>query len=231
MPAPPRCLNRGGAGKEAAIDTLSTRLAGLRTSRQQDAGWDAAYQQMVRTLRANGMFTGMLDAGQHFPNFVLPSAQGRLVSLAERLAQGPVVLCFFRGEWCPFCKLTAEALAEAEPRLAELGASVLALTPETGGLPDKFARRHGERFTVLADVDFGVGLAAGVVFKIPPLYRARIQGLDLPLRHGNAAWCLPVPAVFVLAPDGTIAWRFADADFSVRPEPDDIIAAVQRLGM
>jgi peroxiredoxin len=184
---------------------------------------------MVATLRGNGMLSAVLAEGQAFPDFMLPSAEGRLVSLAERLAQGPVVLCFFRGEWCPFCKLTAEALAEAMPRIEAEGASVLALTPETGDLPRKLHARHNGRFTVLADVDFGVGLAAGVVFKVPPLYRERISRLDLPLRHGNAAWCLPVPAVFVIAPDGRVTWRFANADFSRRAEPDDILAALRRL--
>jgi peroxiredoxin len=171
----------------------------------------------------------MLDVGARFPDFMLPSAEGRLVALSEALAHGPVVLCFFRGEWCPFCKLMAEALADAAPRIEAAGASILALTPETGALPQKLRDRHGERFTVLADVDFGVGLLAGVVFKVPPLYRARLQSVDLPLRQGNSAWCLPVPAVYVIRPDGVIAWRFADVDFAHRPEPDEILAALEWL--
>ena len=162
---------------------------------------------------------------------MLPSTEGRLVALSEELAKGPVVLIFFRGEWCPFCKLMAEALAEAAARIEDCGAGILALTPETGALPQKLRARHGDRFTVLADVDFGVGLLAGVVFKIPPLYRARLEaaGLDFPHRQGNSAWCLPVPAVYVIRPDGVIAWRFADVDFAQRPEPDEIVAALERL--
>ena len=166
-----------------------------------------------------------------FPDFVLPSAEGRLVALAEQLARGPVVLSFFRGEWCPFCKLTLDALSEALPRIEAAGASLLALTPETGGLPLSMKTRHGAVFEVLADVDFGVGLSAGVVFRIPKLYRARLDaaGLNFPQRHGNAAWCLPVPATFIIAPDGRIAWRFVDVDFTHRAEPDDILAALRRM--
>lgn len=164
-----------------------------------------------------------------FPDFLLPSATGRLVHLREELARGPVVLTFFRGEWCPFCKLTTEALAAAAPRIAAAGGRILALTPETGEWPLRLQQRDGGAFEVLSDVDFGVGLAAGLVFKIPPLYRARVTGLRLDLRQGNAAWCLPVPAVFVIRQDGVVAWRFADANFARRAEPDEIIAALAEL--
>jgi peroxiredoxin len=171
----------------------------------------------------------MVSPGEIFPGFLLPSATGHLINLADELPRGPVVLTFFRGEWCPFCKLTTAALAEAAPRIEATGARILALTPETGAWPLRLEQRDASAFEVLADIDFGVGLAAGLVFKIPPLYRARVQGLHLDLRHGNAAWCLPVPAVYIIGQDGVVAWRFADVDFSRRPEPDEILAALARL--
>lgn len=214
---------------EDVISTLSLRLADLLASRCENPAWEAAYQQIITTLNREGFYEGMIRPGEAFPDFLLPSATGHLINLADELARGPVVLTFFRGEWCPFCKLTTAALAEAAPRIEALGARILALTPETGAWPLKLQQRDASAFEVLADVDFGVGLAAGLVFKIPPLYRARVQGLQLDLRQGNAAWCLPVPAVYIIRPDGTVAWRFADVDFSRRPEPDEILAALARL--
>lgn len=213
------------------IDTLTSRLGTLLASRRQSLEWDAAYQEILLRLDREGFLSGIISVGAAFPDFVLPNADGRLVALADHLTRGPVVLSFFRGEWCPFCKLTLTALTEALPRIEAVGASLLALTPETGGLPLSMKQRHGAAFEVLADVDFGVGLSAGVVFKIPKLYRARLvaSNVNFPQRHGNAAWCLPVPATFIIAPDGTIAWRFVDADFSHRAEPDDIVAAIRRV--
>jgi peroxiredoxin len=220
-----------GRGEEQNIETLTTQLENLLGSRRETAAWDAAYQEILTRLNREGFLSGIIGVDAAFPDFVLPSAEGRLVALADALARGPVVLSFFRGDWCPFCKLTLEALARSLPEIEAAGGSVLALTPETGGLPLRMKHRHNAGFEVLADVDFGVGLSAGVVFKIPKLYRARLEagGNNFPLRHGNAAWCLPVPATFIIRPDGIIAWRFVDVDFSHRAEPADIIAALRRL--
>ncbi len=217
--------------KEEEIGNLTNRLEELRVSRRENAGWDAAYLQIIDTLHRDGFYEGVLREGEFFPDFMLPSATGRLVTLAERLSSGPVVLGFFRGTWCPFCKLMLEALAEAMPRIKAKGATLLALTPETGALPAALQARHGNCFEVLCDVDFGVGLQAGVVYKIPPLYRSSLiaSKLDLPLRQGNAAWCLPVPAIFLIQPDGVIAKRFVEVDFTKWPEPELIISALEGL--
>ena len=117
---------------EADISTLAERLADLLAARRENPEWDAAYRQIVTTLNREGFSQGWLAVGEVFPGFLLPSATGHLVNLADELARGPVVLTFFRGEWCPFCKLTTAALAEAAPRIAAAGARILALTPECG---------------------------------------------------------------------------------------------------
>jgi peroxiredoxin len=204
----------------------------LLASRRDIAAWNAAYEQMVTQLADNGMLAQVAREGDLFPDFMLPSAEGKLVSLQAQLARGPVVLSFFRGEWCPFCRLMLAALTEALPDIEAAGGSLLALTPETGGLALTMKTFHNARFEVLCDVDFGVGLSAGVVFRVPKLYRARCEasGLNFPRRHGNGGWFLPVPATFIIAPDGKIAWRFVDIDFSHRAEPADIISALRQLG-
>ncbi len=179
-------------------------------------------------LGRNGIVDQVIAPGEIFPDFMLPSAEGQLVALSDVLARGPAIISFFRGEWCPFCRLMLAALTEALPEIEAAGASLLALTPETGGLPLTMKTYHGARFEVLSDVDSGVGLAAGVIFRIPVKYRARL-GDKFPERHGNSGWYLPLPATFILATDGTIAWRFVDVDFSHRAEPADIVKAVRDL--
>lgn len=214
--------------KEVVIETLKSRLDALCASRREVAAWNVAYEDMIAELGRNGFLDQVLQVGEVFPDFMLPSAEGRLVALDKLLARGPVIVSFFRGEWCPFCRLMLAALTEALPEIEAAGASLLALTPETGGLALTMKEYHGARFEVLSDVDCGVGLSAGVVFKIPQLYRARMRA-DFAARHGNAGWFLPVPATFILSTDGVVAWRFLDVDFSHRAEPEEIIAAVRSL--
>ena len=212
-------------------ETLKSRLDALCASRREIAAWTAAYEEMVAELGQSGFLDHALKAGEPFPDFVLPSAEGELVSLAGIRAKGPVIISFFRGEWCPFCRLMLAALAEALPDIEAAGATLLALTPETHGLPLKMKTYHNARFEVLADIDCGVGLATGIIFRVPALYRARLEsgGTSFPDRHGNGGWFLPVPATYIVDRDGIIAWRFLDVDFVHRPEPGDIIAAVKKL--
>jgi peroxiredoxin len=212
-------------------ETLRSRLDALCASRREIASWNASYEEILATLNHNGFFENCLAEGEEFPDFMLPNAEGRLVSLQAHLAQGPVVVSFFRGEWCPFCRLMLNALTDALPEIETEGASLLALTPETGGLALKLKDRHQARFEVLSDVDCGVGLAAGVVFQVPRLYRARLEAsrINFVTRHGNGGWFLPIPATYILRPDGVVAWRFADIDFSHRAEPADIIKALRSL--
>ncbi|HQT66986.1 MAG TPA: peroxiredoxin-like family protein [Acetobacteraceae bacterium] len=182
-------------------------------------------------MNRTGFLQHSLAEGEMFPDFILPSAEGKLVALADVLARGPAVISFFRGEWCPFCRLMLDALSDSLPEIEASGASLLALTPETGGLPLVMKERHQARFEVLSDVDCGVGLNAGVIFRLPRLYRARLEkaGLHARERHGNDTWFLPVPATYIVGTDGLVAWRFADVDFVRRPEPADILAALRRL--
>lgn len=69
------------------------------------------------------------------------------------------------------------------------------------------------------------------MFRVPPLYRARLlaAGIDFADRHGNHAWTLPVPAMFLLDRDGKVAWRFVDVDFTRRATPALILSALRTL--
>jgi peroxiredoxin len=216
---------------DATTGSLKSKLAAMCRAHKEVVAWHTAYEDLVAELSRGGFLQYAIREGEPFPDFVLPSAEGRLVSLAKFLERGPVVISFFWGEWCPFCQLMLTALAEALPLIEVAGASLLALTPETGGLPLVMKHDKKARFAVLSDVDCGIGLAAGIIFRIPKLYRARLEavGINLPERHGNSAWFLPVPATFIVTQDGLIASRFVDADFTHRAEPADIIKTLRGL--
>ena len=217
--------------EEPTHETLKSRLAALCASRAEVAIWNTAYEETVAELNRSGFLQQALKEGDKFPDFILPSAEGKLVSLTTLLERGPLIISFFRGEWCPFCHLMLTALAEALPEIEAAGASLLALTPETSGFPLAMKLRSNARFEVLSDVDCGVGLAAGIIFRMPKPYRARLEstGVNFSQRYGNTAWFMPVPASFIITQDGRVAWRFVDADFTHRAEPADIIKALRAI--
>ena len=200
-------------------------------ARKEVAAWHTAYEDAISELNRTGFLQDVVKTGDLFPDFVLPNAEGGFVSLYSVLERGPAIISFFRGEWCPFCQLMLSALAEALPQIHAAGGTLLALTPETAEFPLPLTHDGNARFEVLSDIDCGVGLAAGVIFRMPRLYRARMEsaGIDLHARQGNAAWFLPVPATFIVGQDGVIAWRFVDADFTHRAEPAEIINMLRSL--
>jgi len=208
---------------------LGDHLAAQRAQQAQEVR--AAYEAMIRELAERDFEDEILPVGARFPDAVLPSAEGGLVALAELRASGPLIVTFFRGEWCPYCRLTLDALAAAQPGFEAAGAHLVAITPETGGLALEARRKHHARFEILSDVDCGLGLACGVIFRTPEVYRSLLLrfGTDLAKRHGNDAWFLPIPCTFVVDAAGVVRWRFASLDFTTRAEPDDVMAALAAL--
>lgn len=191
----------------------------------------AAYEEFLARLDAGQVAAQALSAGDKMPEFLLPNAEGRIVHSADLLAAGPLVVTFFRGDWCPYCAATLHALEAVLPDLADCGCSLVALTPETGGRALGAKRKYGLNYEILADVDLEIAMAFGVVFKVPPLYAnlLRSAGIDLAERSGNPSWFLPIPATFLVRPDESIARAWVNIDFTERAEPAEIVEAVRRL--
>ena len=208
---------------------LKERLDQQR-SRMGPAG-RAAWQDLVDRLARAGVADRVLKSGATLPDFVLPNAEGRLVTSEELLARGPLVLTFYRGEWCPYCAMTLDALEAGLPEIEAAGGQLVALSPETGGRALELKRAHGLNYEILIDVDSGVALACGIALRMPDAYRKGVLlgGIDLAERQGNDGWFVPIPACFVIDRSGVIRTVFADPDFTQRPEPADIVAALKRL--
>ena len=210
--------------------SLNDILARLRRSRAT-AEIEAAYNEFLARLDAGEVAAQALREGDRMPAFLLPNAEGRLVASEELLAEGPLVVTFFRGSWCPYCAATLDWLELTVPAITAAGGTLVALTPETGGRAAAMKQAHGLHYQVLADVDLAVAMAFGVVFKTPPLYMAllRNRGVDLAERNGNTTWFLPIPATFLVRRGGVIARAWVNIDFTHRAEPDDVVAALRGL--
>jgi len=180
-------------------------------------------------LIATGQAERALKVGDKAPAFILNDPDGKPVSCAELLAQGPLIISFYRGVWCPYCNMELQALEQALPKFRELGANLLAISPQNNVNSRKSVRENHLSFPILSDTLSEVADAFGLRFTLPDylvdLYKA--FGNDLPAFNNNPAWVLPMPARFVIGQDGVITYAEVNPDYTQRPDPSELLPALR----
>jgi peroxiredoxin len=170
-----------------------------------------------------------LKRGDQAPAFALPNAKGQTVLLEDALQQGPVVLTFYRGVWCPYCNLQLKQYQQILPQIHEAGARLIAVSPMT---PDKslsMEETNALQFDVLSDIGNLVARLYTSVFRYSDASLQAMQdlGYDFFSFYGDNSAELPVPATFVIDRDRTI--RFASSrggDYRERVEAQAILDAL-----
>ncbi|MGP3949775.1 peroxiredoxin-like family protein [Streptomyces sp. 7N604] len=185
----------------------------------------------ARDLAESGQAERALGVGVQAPRFSLPSATGQTVNLDDLLAQGHVVLSFYRGAWCPFCNLELRALQQHHHELTARGAQLVAVSPQ---IPDEslsLSEKHQLAFDVLSDVGSDLAKQYGLAFDLPEDLAAAYDslGFDLQRVNGGHARTLPIPATYVIDREDEIRWAFVNSDYTARAEPADILAALDTL--
>lgn len=169
--------------------------------------------------------------GDQAPDFELPNVRGGSTQLSERLKQGPVVLSFYRGGWCPFCNLEFKALSDILPEIEDKGASLIGISPELPDASLSTIEKHNLPFEVLSDAGNKIankyGLIMDVYEEIQPLYKE--WGIDVPAANGDDSYQLPIPATFIIKQDGSIVACYVNKDYTTRMEPSDILAALASI--
>lgn len=185
----------------------------------------------TNAITTSGTASG-LPVGSPAPDFTLPDALGKPVTLSHLLEHGPVVVTFYRGEWCPYCNLQMRALQTALPEFQELGASLVAISPQAPDHSLSLTEKHALTFAVLSDADQAVIRAYHLQFTLA----GDLEDLQVNVWHNDPrdhnadhSATLPVPATFVIDQGGIVRWAFVSADWRVRAEPADIAAALRAL--
>ena len=210
---------------EQTQQTLNDFITALPKDQQQIVS--TAFQDLLSSsITANAK-----TAGETAHDFELNNVRGGKLSLGAALAEGPVVLSFYRGSWCPFCNLELNALQQRLSDIKSCGARLIAVSPE---LPDS-SLSHAEKleleFDVLSDPGNLIAERYGLIMTVHETLRPLYQqwGLDLPAANGDDSYRLPVPATYVIDRTATIRASHVDKDYTKRMEPDDIIEALKAI--
>ncbi|MFZ0338556.1 MAG: peroxiredoxin-like family protein [Terracidiphilus sp.] len=187
----------------------------------------AINERAVRELFESRVEEKILPVGATAPEFKLNDASGRPVRSADLLALGPLVLDFFRGRWCPYCITEIEAWRDLYPRLREAGVLLAAISPQTERQSDFMVGQHGLPFPVLSDPGCTVAAQFGLAYTIPDYHRDYYRSIlvNIPFVNGDNSWRLVLPATYVISQAGRVVHAQAHADFRVRPEPEEVLAA------
>ena len=210
---------------------LSHRLARhVEESRQHlPEAYYTILRKSVAYLRDSGLFDGALKVGEPLPPFRLPSSAGRLVEARDLLSRGPLVVSFFRGDWCRFCAETLVALGEIDEQVRQLGATQVAITPDPPDITARTVRDLGVPFEVLSDGDSAFGLRCGIAYPLPGDLAEIYHAINVINRHGSADFFLPIPAVFIADRAGIVRLSYTEPDYHQRLEPDAILETLERL--
>ena len=187
----------------------------------------------IERLRATGAVDHALKVGELAPDFTLSDAFGNEVSLHTLLSKGPVVISFYRGEWCPFCNLELRALQEALPRIEEAGAMLIGISPEKPDHGIVATEKHRLTYPVLSDIGNQVARKFGIVTALSEQLKEFSKNTlnnDIALRNGEDSWELPAPATFIIDTMGLIRFAHVDLDYMTgRVEPETVVAALRMI--
>lgn len=187
------------------------------------------YAEGVETVRATGIEQSAKQVGDAAIDAKLLGWDGESVQLSELWQEGPIVLMWYRGGWCPYCNLQLRAMQQSMDEIENAGARLVVLTPELPEKAQETAAANDLDIVALHDEGNAVAREYGLVFSLPdpiiPAYRDKIK---LPEYNGNDDMELPLAATYVIDKSGKITYAFLDADYKKRAEPADVIQAVEK---
>ena len=191
----------------------------------------AIHERAVKELQESGISGRALQAGSKAPEFALEDHNGNVFRSADLLLSSRLVLCFFRGRWCPFCIGQLEAMNSIVAQLCALNASLVAISPQTKHQSSLTAYQHRLQFPLLCDAGNSVAMQFGLLYRVPDyqqeVYRSAF--VNLPFVNGDSSWELPIPATYIIDRDGRVLFASADPDYAARPEPADILQFLSQL--
>lgn len=189
------------------------------------------FDKQIKELKDMNFAKQGLQVGDTIPTISLSNAKGEKVNVNDILTEQAVVISFYRGGWCPYCNLELRALQQFLPKFEQLGAKLIAISPEKPDNSLSTIEKNELKFEVLTDEDNNLARDFGIVYEFPVYLEDTYNGfgLDLKQHNGSNKVELPVPATYVVDKSGKIIYAFADEDYTVRANPEDILEALKNM--
>lgn len=164
-----------------------------------------------------------LRKGKTVPEVSFKNAEGEAVTLESLLKDGPVVLIFYRGGWCPYCVKQLKAFEADREAIEAAGGRIIAVSPELPEFVGKTRTKNKIGFTVLSDSGAVAARAFGVA------WANERYGPGLEKYQGNAKGEIPLGVTYVIDTDGTVTWAYLEHDYKKRATPEQAIEALNAI--
>lgn len=211
--------------------SLEQELLARRTASAKNVPSDKyeVMQRSTKELQEIKLSANAVKSGDTLPSFELPNVNGDTIQSDELLNDGPLVISFYRGGWCPYCNMELRALQNILPQIKEAGAQLVAISPETPDNSLSTSEKNELSFEVLSDVDNTYAKELGLVFQMPEDLREVYHSFNLHVdqHNGNEDYELPMPATYVVDKDGKVIFDFVLEDYTYRLEPSEILKSLQ----
>lgn len=187
--------------------------------------------KQTETKPADPREQGVLKVGDKAPNASVTAPDGKTVNLADLYKDGPVIITFYRGGWCPYCNVDLKGWETRQADVKAAGATFVAISPEK---PEKVAEtkaKDATSFPMMSDSTLAAAKAFRVDFALDDKTQTAYKGygIDLASTNSTGTWELPMPATFVVDKEGVIRYAFAKMDYKVRANPDTVLGAVKAI--
>lgn len=185
----------------------------------------------IEAQQQSGIRYGLKE-GDMAPNFTIANPLGEQVTLYDELVQGPVVLTFYRGSWCPFCSIQLRAYQQVLSDIQQLGGQLIAISPQSPDNSLSLKEKEKLAYPVLSDVQGTIADSYRLLFELPEYLQAIFKHtlrLDLTRLNHTERWVLPVPATFLIDKKGIIQRARVNPDFMKRMEPQELIDQLKKL--
>ncbi len=188
------------------------------------------YEEGIRQVRESGVLDRAKNVEDKAPDFTLSNAMGERVNLYQTLENGPVVLIWYRGEWCPYCNIYLYEVQKQVQDFNKYNATIIAISPAKPDNSWSSEDKSDLKIQVLSDEGSKVAEEYGVLYTLPPKIAEYYQeAFDIHTVNNDERNMLPLSASYVIDTDGTISYAYLNADYRERAEISDLLSAVKSI--